>query len=131
MKDIGLRGLALLDAAIAQIEAHPETWHQGAWRCKTGMCVAGWICELAGAQWAVAADAPSSSHLLIAGPDELTGPTGYVDAPMRAQHLLNFDVDDFMDGTGDEDDEHYLFSASNELADIKRIRDEMAKAGLK
>lgn len=50
--DCGLRGLALLDAVIAQIEAHPETWDQRAWRqCGTTMCVAGWACEMTGAEW--------------------------------------------------------------------------------
>jgi hypothetical protein len=43
--------LEALDEALAYIQAHPEQWDQGTWRCTTAMCVAGWVGELGGARW--------------------------------------------------------------------------------
>jgi hypothetical protein len=123
-----LRGLPLLDAAIAHIEAHPETWEQGSYRCESGMCLAGWIGELAGGTWA----APATSGLaeyMLAGPgdeNDLVYPCGE-DAPMvpvadRAERLLGFSR--FIDGWpwGERD----LFASSNTLARIRRMRGEIA-----
>ena len=31
-----------MQAVIDQIEAHPETWDQGSWRCGSKACFAGW-----------------------------------------------------------------------------------------
>ena len=42
-----LRGPDLLCAAVNQIIAHPETWDQKEWHCKTTHCVGGW-CETLG-----------------------------------------------------------------------------------
>lgn len=36
---------------LRAIENNPQTWKQDAWRCKTGMCFAGWTVELAGMKW--------------------------------------------------------------------------------
>jgi hypothetical protein len=36
-------GLAVLDAALAYIDAHPDEWDQSTWMCGTSACVAGRI----------------------------------------------------------------------------------------
>lgn len=131
----GLRGLDLLDAAIAHIEAHPETWEQGAWRCKTGMCLAGWTAELAGGQW-LAEPGHRAAHLLAAEPDDPPGhviptTTGRDGIPVaaRAERLLGARVvpgwwRECPDGHNEEGD---LFAADNTLADIKGMRDVLRK----
>jgi hypothetical protein len=48
--------LNLLDAALARIDADPDSWNQGAWRCETGMCLAGHVAHAAGAAWATTYD---------------------------------------------------------------------------
>lgn len=132
--DIGLRGLALLDAAIAHIEAHPETWDQEHYRCESGMCVAGWACELAGGQWV--ADAASRDGYLLAADaaDEYiiqpgaageygirsTLPCPVVAAADRAERLLGLSWGQRVE----------LFASENTLADIKSIRGELAAGGL-
>ena len=40
----------LLRQVLKQIETHPETWYQAEYRCESGMCFAGWACELTGGQ---------------------------------------------------------------------------------
>jgi hypothetical protein len=60
----------VLDAAMAHIRAHPERHSQYAWRCETSMCLAGWVCELAGGQWAYPANSSESAVLLAAPEDE-------------------------------------------------------------
>lgn len=130
-----LRGLALLDAAIAHIEAHPETWFQQDYRCGSGMCVAGWVCELAGGTWLTAdpdhrdswylvaeeAD-PGEAVFMIDGPDGRRVPV--IPAGSRAEHLIGAPrrFTDLM--TGEEDES--LFAGHNDLEDIKHIRDEIA-----
>ena len=42
---------ALAYDTLDHIKAHPETWNQGEWRCRTGMCYAGWLVTLAGGTW--------------------------------------------------------------------------------
>lgn len=60
----------VLDAAMDHIRTHPERHSQHAWRCETSMCLAGWVCELAGGQWAYPADSQESALLLAAPEDE-------------------------------------------------------------
>jgi uncharacterized protein YjbI with pentapeptide repeats len=43
--------LALLDRALAYIDAHPQEWDQDVWVCDTGGCVAGHIVHLDSAGW--------------------------------------------------------------------------------
>jgi hypothetical protein len=129
--DCGLRGLDLLDAVIAQIEAHPETWNQDEWRCESGMCVAGWVAEMAGGQWLTSdpgamGSAPSVHFLrrwaLIATPEDDTefvrviDGTGVIQAGNRASRLLGL--------TQDQADD--LFSEENDLQDIKDFRNEIS-----
>lgn len=116
--DCGLRGLPLLDAVIAQIEANPQTWTQKSYRCRTGMCVAGWVCEMTGGRWLHTLEESRYLSLLepVDGdsPDDISD--GQVHAAERAARLLGLDED-----TADN-----LFDGGNSLAEIKAIRDEIA-----
>jgi hypothetical protein len=142
MTDTGLRGLELLDAAIAQIEAHPETWKQGSYRCGTGMCLAAHIGELAGGWWVIPDDADHPrSQWMVAEPGD---PPEHVDTesdygPMihvsdRAEHLLGFSryisLDDAeADDNGETLESDDLFDGLNTLEDIRAIRDVIASGG--
>lgn len=59
----------LADRAIKAIEANPQAWTQGTWRCKTGMCFAGWVAQMAGAVW-VTNSSESEDYLNVKTPDE-------------------------------------------------------------
>jgi hypothetical protein len=49
--------LALLDRALAAIDADPSTWRQSTWACETGGCVAGHIAHLVtGKTWSELAE---------------------------------------------------------------------------
>lgn len=41
----------LLYTVLHHIKAHPETHDQRTWRCRTGMCFAGWAVPLSGARF--------------------------------------------------------------------------------
>jgi len=118
-----LRGLALLDAAISHIEAHPETWAQDVYRCRTGCCLAGHIALLAGGRWA--SSLPADEHMAREPGDEDLG--GYCCEPGlthvadRARRLLGFS--EYMP------DGRSLFRGQNTLDDIRAMRDELAAAG--
>lgn len=129
-----LRGLALLDAAIAHIEANPQTWEQDDFRCGSGMCVGGWICELAGGAWLTPQANGILSWYLEAEP---TDPPGTVRDVMldgkrvpavmaydRARRLIGAPAA-FVD-LDDDEDRRRLFDGGNDLGDIKAIRDEIA-----
>jgi hypothetical protein len=122
----GLRGLDLLDAAIDQIEAHPETWVQGSYRCESGMCLAGWAVTLAGGKWLYPASQRSVREYLAPEPDD--APDDICDdgvpAHFRAERLIGFR---FVGGVTDDRD---LFGAENTLDGIKALRDEL-RAGAK
>jgi len=126
----GLRGLDLLDAAIKQIEKHPETWYQGEWRCGSGMCVAGWACDMAGGEWIGPACDSLRSDRLVPGPDDSEedirddGRRLFVLASSRARRLLGLDPE--MDvALGSENDWRDLFSPDNTLAGIRAMRDDL------
>jgi hypothetical protein len=36
---------------LDHITAHPETWNQEEWRCRSGQCFAGWAALMSGWQW--------------------------------------------------------------------------------
>ncbi|WP_084963292.1 hypothetical protein [Thermoactinospora rubra] len=112
----------LLRATLAHIEAHPETWNQKVYRCKSGMCFAGWAAELAGGRW-ITQDptAPFSLYLAADRDDDpdyvrefpLVGRV--IDVDDRARQVLGLD-----DDQADE-----LFSADNGIDDIRRIVGEL------
>lgn len=128
--DQGLRGLALLDAVIEHIEKHPETWNQEHYRCKTGMCVAGWACEMTGGRWIEGPDHDLGDVLVPEPYDSPSSICTYADgrqgveAPDRAATLLGGSPWSLSDDGG------YLFGGDNTLADIRRIRDNLAAGGL-
>jgi hypothetical protein len=137
--DCGLRGLDLLDAAISQIEQHPETWHQGSWRCGAGMCLAGHIATLAGARWPY----PETNTTILPGPNvherrevvaaepeddpsHVMFPDDFPVIPVvyRAERLLGFEasIGELLD---DPDDDRDLFEGFNDLSDIRTMRDDL------
>lgn len=101
----------LADRVLAQIKAHPETWNQEDYRCETGMCFAGWACELSGVQW-------------YGGPDEdysdyTVGPDGsMVPADVVARRLLGIPLSE-----GAE-----LFHFYNDLTALEVIVNELKSA---
>lgn len=125
-----LRGLDLLDAAIAHIEAHPETWLQGSYRCESGMCLAGWAAQLAGGQWVTSADSdPEFRANMTAERDDPAQDVDFdpdygqiIHVADRAERLLG---GRFLDEVEDGEDEPDLFAADNTLDDLKRMRDRL------
>lgn len=106
--------IELLDETLAHIEAHPETWKQGSWRCETGMCFAGWVCELTGGEWVDTPDNEWGGHLVAEPEDDAT----YVDtvgkvvhASTRANRLLGLSTSETNE----------LFNASNDITGIRNI----------
>jgi hypothetical protein len=120
-----LRGLDLLDAAIGHIEQHPETWDQGSYRCDSGMCLAGWIGELAGGEW-IEPVGDRYSEWMVAEPGD---PEDYVNGKAaihvaeRAERLIGRSRYIVVD-----DDECDLFAGWNSLAEIKAMRDSLRAA---
>lgn len=127
-----LRGLALLDAAIAQIEAGAP-WNQDDFRCGSGMCVGGWMCELAGGTWISGPDDHMLSWFLVPEPGdyevgvvatrEMHGRrVPVVGAYARAERLLGVPArfTDLCSG------DRVLFAGGNTLEDIREIRDDIA-----
>lgn len=80
----------LLQATLAQIEAHPETWNQSIparGDCGTTYCAAGWAVTLDGCRWAD----PTTLAMLRArrdDPPEHISPNGLVACEDRAQRIL-------------------------------------------
>ncbi|MEW1959780.1 hypothetical protein [Kineococcus sp. NPDC059986] len=96
----------LVDAVLAQIEAHPETWNQEHWRCGTSFCFAGWAVEMSpDASWVEDEGWADDVKLLVHGV-VMKYPPGHA-----AAHLLNLPGD-----AGDD-----LFEATNSLDDIKAV----------
>lgn len=114
----------LLDRTLAHIEANPEEWKQSVYRCETGMCFAGWVCDLAGGEWlnapfdhwpdALAAE-PTDDPLRVV---KFGGRRPGVTASYRAMRLLGI--------TDEQADD--LFEAQNALAELREIVAEI-KAG--
>lgn len=131
-----LRGLDLLDAAIARIEADPSSWDQDDWRCSTGICLAGHVAEIAGGEWAASAVSEIRAYLIPASGDNPCDvhPAEISDlgqelpprvhAAVRARQLLGFSQ--FMyEALDDHRDPRDLFYGSNTLAEIKAMRDDL------
>lgn len=126
------RGLALLDEAIEQIELQEKRenggdWQQQDWRCGSGMCLAGWIDQLAGGQWAFPVGNEHEDYLVATDDDyseavETIEGKRVVHAQNRAEELLGVD--------GGVTSHGWLFGPSNSLHDIRRIRNWLAADGL-
>ncbi|MEV4093849.1 hypothetical protein [Streptosporangium saharense] len=108
----------LLRRTLEQIENHPETWCQADYRCGSGMCFAGWTCQLAGGTWAADSEAPLG-ECLIAEPDEEETFTHddllLISAHTRARRLLGLD----------EQQADELFYGRNTPADLRRMVTEL------
>lgn len=95
-----LRGKALYDAVIEQIDREPESWHQGYWgkqtACGTSFCVAGWAVVLAYPdavfEWTQTADEGDRRPVFQASEVTVNGELNTVSAV--ASRLLFSDVDD-------------------------------------
>jgi len=108
-----LRGAALAYATLDHIEAHPRSWHQGEWRCRSGMCFAGHAAVLAGGRWA---DVLGTVHdtMMLAEDGDLAGVrrvdgTPVVAVGRRAARLLGIDGET----AGD------IFHADNTFDDLR------------
>lgn len=105
----------LLNRTLKQVEKHPETWDQTMWRCKTGMCFAGWAAQLSGGGWAFGPKSAYSDQLLANGsdhPSEIHRIRGKdcVTAASRARRLLGIT----------QYESSQLFSAGNELEQVRQ-----------
>jgi hypothetical protein len=110
--------LAELDAAIKEIEAHPEGWNQRNWLtrtpCGTAACLAGTVALRNGwkpVNWFRAGTFAGGE---ITGDVEMDGVIRSVEDV--AASILGIDYDDM-----DE-----LFATENTIEDIKRYRDALA-----
>jgi hypothetical protein len=108
---------AALRETLAHIEANPATWKQTHYRCRTGMCFAGWRAEMSGGRWVHDANR-GFAELLHADPDDdpadiftWPGEVEAVTAFDRAKRLLGLDYHQADD----------LFGALNKLDDLRRI----------
>lgn len=88
---------------LDHIDAHPESWNQGAWWCGTSGCFAGWTCALSG-------ETPAGDYV------------DGVYVPERAAQLLGFDDRDHLDAVSDAADggEAWLFYSDNTREDLGR-----------
>lgn len=107
--------IPLFQQTLGQIEAHPETWYQAEYRCESGLCFAGWTCQLSGGTWASDPEGALASYL-IAEPDDGKGVFSHegrriISAENRAMRLLGLD----------EDQADELFYGRNTLADLRRM----------
>lgn len=127
METAALRGIPLLDAVIAHIEAEPQAWKQETYRCKTGMCVAGHAAQMAGGEWLVPelgdGDGIISDALLAEPGDDddcvyVWNGTRVIDSDRRAMRVLELT----------EEQADALFEGGNSLSDIRRARDRIAGA---
>lgn len=130
------RGIALLDEAIEQVTLQSLAgdkgqWNQADWRCGSGMCLAGWIDQLAGGEWLTPAGDQFEDYMVAEDSDQ--GDPDYGDPPVdalgrhgvhaadRAERLLAPDVSRY---TADA-----LFAGDNTLQDIKDIRASIPAGG--
>lgn len=110
----------LLRQTLAHIEAHPEGWYQKEFRCRSGMCFAGWSAELSGGLWAFG-PGDYYADLLRAESDDppedvqVVYGQHVVSAHQRAARLLGLEFRQSL----------RLFVADNKLPDLRRIVGEL------
>ncbi len=115
----------LLRQTMAHIEAHPEEWYQGSWRCDTGMCFAGHAAIIDGAAWACKAedgfdldelaDIDPEAFEAVCPPDT----AGTMNVAVYAQQALGLELGEAA----------RLFRMGNTLGDLLRIVDELCAKG--
>jgi len=113
----------LLKRTLTHIETHPDTWNQAEYRCRTGLCFAGWAAVLAGGVWLSTDPDGVDRDVLVATDEEIARGDAipvwdaYDDKRMgvpahdRAQRLLGL--------TGEQ--ALRLFAGSNTIHDLRRI----------
>jgi hypothetical protein len=103
--------LPVLHAAIARIEAHPENHHQQRWRCVSGMCLFGTICDIdPDTEWLSAPLDRYGDWVAVNGE--------HVHCSVRAAQLLGLDPDGETAAA--------LSNAYNTLDDIRRMAAELS-----
>jgi hypothetical protein len=126
--------IELLEETYRFIEANPQHWNQRSWRCKTGMCFAGWAAELAGGEWLLDARKAftyDSDTVDMAG-DYLVPAEGDVKRYKRTLVVEG----ETLEGTHVEDraarvlglnyeESEALFDGSNDLEDLRRVIDDV------
>jgi hypothetical protein len=93
--------------ALKEIKARPEEWEQDTWRCRTGMCFAGFVAFAAGATWA----STDTDDITVRTPD---GRRKFVSS--FAAEQLGIDNE----GIASRD----LFSAYNTFEELERLVNE-------
>lgn len=146
--DTGLRGLALLDAIILEIEAHKEHWKQSLWAtaklaelipiptdkarlevqreavedlpesCGTAFCVAGWAAHLTGAQPLWKPEINWNDEIYGYNAEEVTNPETGYVETIERYASKVLGLN--------LKEASYLFEANNSLDYIKRVRDALA-----
>jgi hypothetical protein len=106
----------LLRQTMAHIEASPQEWNQGNWRCETGLCFAGHAALLADGTWTH----PYSRDLDEWLAELITTPGGDAQ-PVKdyASHVLGLEI-----GEADR-----LFMGNNTLDDLRHIVNELCAEG--
>jgi hypothetical protein len=125
MHDIVTPNVGRLWGTLAYIEANSDQWDQGDYRCKSGMCMAGWACERYGGRWIFPEPlSQGRDDWLVPEPEDnsviyVMGDVRYVIAHDRAGRLLGL--------TEDQADD--LFHPKNTLDDLRRIVEDICAAG--
>jgi len=108
----------LLDRTLAHVEAHESEWNQANWRCRSGMCFAGWAATIDGGKWAFPETAmwdegTDPRACLVPVDDDPEGEVvdGVVHVENRAPRVLGL--------TYEQSDD--LFFELNTLDDLRRI----------
>lgn len=98
----------LLLKTLHHIEAFPQQWDQGVYRCGTAMCFAGTACDLDGGVWL-----EDDEDCLAPREDDDLGEVGLggIHAGNRARRILGLSNRQAAE----------LFAASNSLNDLRRV----------
>ena len=57
--------------ALAWIGRNKASWNQDTWRCRSGMCFAGVVCELGGGKWLTSSRNDDLASFLVPEPGDL------------------------------------------------------------
>jgi hypothetical protein len=119
-----LRGLDALEDAIAAVAAAPETLRSEWWRCGSGMCIAGHLCDRNGGRWLDGPDSLLGDYLVPlvaeAAATVLVGDRDGIHACHRAERILGF--------RRWLTDDRNLFDGDSTLADLQAILADLRRA---